>query len=69
MIATLKRWFGILPPGAIELKRGSVYVIESSIELNPDSVADIYAFLDPFTEETGCKFLLLDRGLKIAVRK
>jgi hypothetical protein len=54
-------------PRPIEIKRGGVYVIESAETLTADSFADISAYLKTFSEATGCEFLILDHGLKLAM--
>jgi hypothetical protein len=69
MIAILKRWFGIHPPGAIELKRGSVYVIECPSPMKGEEFEALTEYLATVTEKTECEFLVLDHGLKIAVNK
>jgi hypothetical protein len=54
-------------PQPIELRRGGIYVIESTEPLNGEAVKDICGYLKTFEADTGCKFLLLDAGLRIAV--
>jgi hypothetical protein len=59
----------LLPPEmpierAIELKRGGVYVIESAEPIQ--DLEGIQAYLDAFKKRTGCEFLILDAGLRIA---
>ena len=64
-----KRWaaYRETMPKPVELRRGGIYVIESEKELTGDLVEDIQAYLAVFQKETGCKFLLLDAGLHIAI--
>ena len=69
MKARIRKWLGIedtamLRP--IELKRGGLYVIESARELDRETIADIEAYLALVKKRTGCEFLLLDAGLRIA---
>lgn len=54
-------------PRPIEIKRGGVYVVESDKTLTAESFADISAYLKTFSEVTGCEFLVLDHGLKLAM--
>ncbi len=60
-----RRWKASLQP--IELKRGSLYVIECTSPMEPGAYDELSGYLEAFQKKTGCEFLVLDHGFKIAL--
>jgi hypothetical protein len=63
-------WLRRGPPGEqpIQLKRGGVYVIECAEPLDKESLSDIETYLTGVKARTGCEFLILDAGFRIATK-
>lgn len=64
----LKQWFARAPK-ALELKPGGIYVIAAESPMCGEEFDGITAYLDKFTKQTGCKFLILDAGFRMVLDK
>jgi hypothetical protein len=51
---------------ALKLEPGAVYAIECDSYLSTDQFVEVTNALRKQSESIGCKFLLLDKGMKIA---
>lgn len=59
-------WPGVAGPKALELKRGGVYVIEARETMDVEEFTDLEGYLKKASQQTGCQFVVLDAGFRIA---
>lgn len=50
----------------LKIEPGGFYVIELQERASPDTIAKIKQQLKPYEEQYGCRFMVLDAGMKIA---